>query len=383
MELSITTNKEQSFLFPLKEIAKVSNDLLDKLSAVYKEKKKVPVIEEIDFSQCPSDCPLIHVEMDKKIHYCIHHCQIRKTKQPSVYVANEADKYIKTEKEIEVKNSFSKYQILLLLTYHFLGPDNRGIISYVSENELSKRLGCSLRTIRNNNQRLVSLGCISISRIIGDLINVQIIGYDKYHLSAKKGGNGYVQMTKEFFEELIQLKNVNAIRIALRSLLLHEKQVIVKNKEKAFCKYDDLRQKLPSHVNHKKIIDELFQKSAHMFQIESSSAYLFIKLRKEFDGKEQKPIKEAQFGHILSDYMAEKNQSVTSKEMDSLIDLSMEYGVDLVKEGLEQAIKYQINQNKALENLGGFVRKAIRDKIYAQILGYDEMLVKHLELMVA
>lgn len=360
---------------PLKEIGKVGKRLLVQIAGICQNYKKEMIVEEIDFDTCPVECPFQRFDAEQKRDICMNHCPHKcQAKSPKVVYMNERHKYnIKMVDKIE-DSRLSKYQLLQLITYHFLGVDSRGVVPFVSTKQLAKRLGCSKRTIKNNNQRLAKLELIAVSFYGKDLFSVDILGYEKYHLPKMEGGTGYVQMTKGFLEAIGEMDNVNSMRLAIRALLKFDDEVEVRRQEECMYTYNDMKRFMPSNINHKKIIDELMAKTAGIFDIQAYDAFVMIKLKDAYNGKVQKQLKEEEFKETIAHHLQESNQSLvqdglevlidlSSEEIEDLSHLSMEYGVELVIKGLNACVSY-IQDEKTpdlIENIGGFIRTVIKN----------------------
>lgn len=363
---------------PFKEIGKVGKRLLVQIAGITQNYKEVEVVEEIDFKSCPVECAFQQFDAEKKMSFCINQCPFnRQKKTPKVVYMNERHRYhIKTVNRFE-DSRLSKYQLLQLLMYHFLGTDSKGFVSFVSKNQLANQLNCSVRTIKNNNKRLEELGLIVCHNYGTDLFNLKINGYEKYHLKKEEGGTGYVQMSQSFVKALIGMDNVNVMRLAIRALLKFDDEVEVRKEAQCEYSYNDIKRFMPTNINHKKIIDELMAKTTHIFDIETTNATVFISLKEEFNGKVQKLQKEVEFTETISTYIQEMNERlsgkeeihVSNKETENLVELAMEYGVDNVVQAIDICHDYLERDNTphVIENLGGFIRTIIENSLFRSI----------------
>jgi hypothetical protein len=361
-------------LLPFKEIGKVGKKLLVQLGGVSQNYKEVSIVEEIDFDTCPVECPFFKFDVEKKKNICMSHClHNRQMKSSKVVYMNERHKYnIKKELVVE-DNRLSKFQTLQLLSYHLLNVDSQGFVPFVSVKSLAEKLNCTVRTLKNNNKRMVELGMISVTYHGANFFSVQIKDYDKYHLTKQEGGTGYVQMTKGFLEALFSMDNVNSIRLAIRALLKFDDEVEVRKQDVCRYSYNDIKRFMPSNINHKKIIDELLMKTQSVFDIVTTDGYIEISLKDEFNGKVQKEEKEKEFKEKIEEsiisineelFMAgEEGMDLSETEIEDLSHLSMEYGIDLVLEGLKVSVQYIQGKETPdlIENIGGFIRTVIRN----------------------
>lgn len=347
-----------------KDIAKVGKSFLVQMVGLAENSKEVTVEKTIDYNSCPADCPFKNFSIDKKEQICKTLCTYNQiVEKEKVTYLNENHFYnIKKEDRLE-KNRLSKYQMLQLISYHFLGVDSHGRAKYISTKELAEKLNCTVRTIRENNKILEELGLIFVSSCGSDLFNVHIIGYEKYHLTKLEGGTGYVQMTKSFIEALFSMENVNAMRLAIRALLRYDREVEVEKGDVCFYSFKDIKSFTPSHINHKKIILELFDESKEVFNIQSHSDGLYIELNEKYNGKIQKDRIAQDYAKEITEVLAEEKLIVSPEDVSDLAQLSMEYGEsDIVIESIRIYKKY-INRDDApefIENFGGFIRTIIK-----------------------
>lgn len=361
---------------PFKEIGKIGKRLLIQVAGITQNYKEETVVEEIDFNSCPVECIFQRFDAEKKRNVCFNHCPYnQKTETPKVVYMNERHRYhIRTVNGFE-DSRVSKFQLLQLLTYHFLGTDSNGFVPFVSTKELAEELACTVRTIRNNNKRLEALGFISFHNYGKDLFSVKINGYETYHLKKEEGGTGYVQMTQSFLTALYSMENVNVMRLAIRSLLKFDNEAVSNSDERCEYSYNDIKRFMPTNINHKKIIDELMAKTTHIFDIETGDDRIFISLKEAFNGKVQKIQKAELFSTLLSEHIdvvnetssAETPLALSPDETENLVELALEYGIHHVVEALDIYENYRESTPEKIKNIGGFIRVVIKNSLNRSI----------------
>lgn len=368
---------EQELKYPFKEIAKVGKNVIRTISGLVTY-KDVQSVEEIDFDSCPIVCPMKNVSLEEKADYCLNHCPFADTRktipvEKPIYV-NEYNRYKINNKQVQEHGRFSKNLGLLYLALHFCQVDKQGFIKYVPEQALSELLDCNIRTVRANLKKLNELKLISMSKITSELVAIHITGYESYHLSKEEKGTGYLQYPLEALHKLIELKDVNAMRVSLRVQLEFDNH-FEKENNRVQITYKKAQEYLPSNMKYKKAIDSLLDKCEPIFTTAKGRTYFYAEVRPDCDGKIQKVEKEKYFGEELSTFIAEISDStVTAGEMENLIQLSFEYGIDYVKQGYENAIEYTMATDEVIENLGAFVRRCIVTLIQTYSLGYEPAL---------
>jgi len=149
-----------------------------------------------------------------------------------------------------------------------------GHISFVSEEELALELGCSVRSVQENNKSFIQNGLITARRIWGEFLDIQISHYmgEVRDLIIEEDGTatsrtGYTSVWYEVIQELFKMTNINELRLALRCLLLHEKEVHVQQLDEAVFSYDEIKGFLPKYIGYRKAIKELTQNLSNFFHI--------------------------------------------------------------------------------------------------------------------
>lgn len=188
-----------------------------------------------------------------------------------------------------VKYSHTLIQQVLL---YIALANSKGIIPLVPEDELAAEMDCSLRTIQHNNKILSDAGILDWERRCTGCIRVTFHGYlqnvldltpelsgtetkgddllsgDEIELSGKfKSEKGYTIMSAERIRELVNLKDVNALRVALRFYRAFEKEVVVGKQKHAYVTYEEFKQFLPKYLHFPKAINELAQKVKALFDL--------------------------------------------------------------------------------------------------------------------
>lgn len=416
-------------LLTLKEIGKVGNKALVRAAGLVESIKRKVITEVIDYNKCPAKCnvsKLLEGDEKRKRAYCLQFCPFNQvTQEEKTVYEYEHHKYkIRLEERCETER-LSRSQLLLYITYHLMPITVDGIIKHADVAELAKKMGVNARTIRRANEKLKELDIIDIIGSQKSVYSVLLPDYKGYHLTRKEGGTGYVQMTKEFLESLYKMAKVNSIRLALRLLLLFEKEVVVGNEPSCVVTYAEMKRFLPKNMNHKKIIDECLQAIENLFTLEKHDKYVVVELKDAYNGKVQKEVKERQFSEEIQHFVNEHNlylpvekeeevkeegevverysptgerylslQEVmslyreTAKENAQTVQLepfvkeeevramsatlAMEYGVEQVKKELKRAfdlVKSQKpNTPDEIFNIGGFIRVGIQNDRNKQYL---------------
>jgi hypothetical protein len=268
------------------------------------------------------------------------------------------------EKTIEFKR-LPKYAILTLLYYHFLQIDRFGVISNVSEKEVAKAVGCSVRTVKNNNALLEQAGLILLSNN-GRNVNVWIRGYKDYH----QGGNaGYKSMTLSFFKELVAMDNVNEIRFMLRQGLKYDNDTVKRNytrnkSKKVYSKisFNDAKVFLPKYTHYKSMINRIANNKSQAFETILKGSDVYFVMDEKFFGKSMKEHKTAEYMESIVQKLADYQEGLVKKDYDDFVQLGFEYGINMVIEALDHYIHESFYSPDAeqIDNKGAWVRTHIR-----------------------
>ena len=106
--------------------------------------------------------------------------------------------------------------IRLFLLLHFYHPDRFGIISGIDLSQLGARLGCDIKTVKNNLEILKNYSYISYCKVSPHCINLCITDYEQYYLPAARGGRGFLVLSKPLLEQLLSLDSLISLRLHLR-----------------------------------------------------------------------------------------------------------------------------------------------------------------------
>lgn len=370
----------------LNYLAQISKSAYVAMLGTQENFKETYTIETINEEACESSgCPFFKIKqqllddtnelshdpnmLDKIIDDCCRKCPTAYSCKKTTVYHNEKNKY-QTDKLF--KNGtirFSKSQIKQYLLYHFLVKNNSGIISHLREADIAKVLGCSLRTVRNNNEFLCENLYISVCHtLIPGQITILLRGYKDRALSAEKGGRGYLVMTKESFENLLEIDDVNELRAQLRLLLNADDYKASEKKTSIPTSLKYIRRKLPKYITPKKIIELVSEpKNDSLFDIHYfKSNELRFKLKESFDPA----IKKQELTHIFHNnfkaYFEELNYKVEEKDYDDLVQMSFQYNYETVLWTLKYISSKLIDGT--IKNIGGY----IRDVIIANTVKYNK-----------
>lgn len=175
----------------------------------------------------------------------------------------------------------------LLITYHFLSPNPRGFISDISEKELAEFIKCDIKTIKYSNEILAKYGYISYHATGWEKNHISILlpEYNTYHLTASEGGRGYATISKELLQQIMNVKDINQLRIYLRAIL--ESDASSAPQVKLERSYEQLRRYLPGYCKPNVIKKALVTKS-DIFNVEYENSKIVFHLNAAYNTRQAK-----------------------------------------------------------------------------------------------
>lgn len=168
---------------------------------------------------------------------------------------------------------WSKSAIKQFLVYTSL-CNSDGEMRFVSEKDIAELTGLSTRTIQENNKQFQENGIIAFRRIWSEFLEITIHNYTEEvrDLTINEDGSttsrtGYTSIWYEVVTQLLAIRNINQLRLALRSLLAFEKEVNVQQSDEAILSYDEIKGFLPSYIGYKKAIKEMVETLSNFLHI--------------------------------------------------------------------------------------------------------------------
>lgn len=312
--------------------------------------------------------------------YCVRNCP-NFNRKVSIY-RNEKNDY-------KIKNLLllSKSKLQQYLYYHSV-CDSFGGVFNLSIKQVSKYLGYTERTIRDNNDFFVDNQLICSSKIDSDCFNLFITSYKDYFKTKEEYGRGYLDISKEVLIKLLKATNVADIRFTLRKLIEYSKQNRFYENSYTYIRhtYKELKRILPSYINcPKKINDFIHSSKINVFSTKFTDSGIEYILKDQFDSHKIRNRSEKDYrfditGHILKQsrmlgwkIVGEPINNVfevtnLKDYIDDFIQMAQQYNLELVLTAIDYLIEI-IFKDGFNGNCGAVVRNKIRDTIYGQAAG--------------
>ena len=323
-------------------------------------------------------------------------------------VYKEHIKYINEKNHYGYAKRLTAIPLKLLLIYHFGSPNPQGIVRGYNTTELAKYLGCSPRSIRNANQTLQEYGYVHVLESIKKRqFDIMLMEYPDYAKTAREGGRGYATFNKELLKEIIQIKDINQLRVFIRVAL----DLDIKKEPEEDVSYISLQRFLPDYCK-KGVIRKALSASTSLFSIVFGEEKISFSLNKSFHGRSDYDNSQIQGEKEISKYIAnldsymehvnnallqnkeippeaqlleyeEINPSVHMKSKDSMLyvqfrlsaddikDLGLlvaTYSIDSVKKAIIYIHKNYISKLHIIENIGALARTLLKDEVFPQNL---------------
>ena len=182
-----------------------------------------------------------------------------------------------------VKYSHTLIQQMLL---YIALSNSSGIVPIILEEVLASEMECSVRTVKHNNKVLADAGVLEWERLYSGCIQVRFHNFLHSVLDvpseneATEMGEGQLlfdglplkfdpikvcaTISAGRVIELVSLKDVNALRVALR-LLVFGKEAILRKQTQVYVSDNDIKQVLPSYLHFPKAINEVVEELKMIF----------------------------------------------------------------------------------------------------------------------
>lgn len=261
---------------------------------------------------------------------------------------NEANRF-----KIKTLDRLSKLQVKQFVLYHFIDIDRFGIVKNISLLEIAEKLKCTVNTIKNNNERLRELEYIDYTSYNDGIYSVRLRDYTKYHLTKREGGVGYITMTSDVMNQLIDIDDVNLLRLEIRKLIKYDEVNIENHTEETNegeYSYNDIRLFLPKYKSYKKSIATLLNTKQTIFDTEIKEKKISFNLNWGFSLE------------YLHDKMVDLGAKIYEKFKDTLnisimgaMDKTIKYGPKRVLLALNTIKRDYYDRNRPIKNIEGLL----------------------------
>lgn len=266
----------------------------------------------------------------------------------------------------------SKLQLKQIILYHFMHPDERGLLSSLSEKEVAVLLGCHVKSVKANNLFFEEIGLIYYSKSDNSKVNIWLKDYNTYHLSKEEGGEGYIHMSRELLSNLLSLDDVNVLRFEIKKTVKYDSDTIkyihqtgeAKRTAPSILTCDELKRVVPLHLRTPSQLIRIANRSSTAFDTKIEGSTVIFKLKEQYNGKIIKKEQQVKRFEEMKNYLMgiyPEGTFIEVKQINDLVHLSFEYGLKRVKEAVNDTHEtYEIFHRPSF-NLGGMVRTIIKN----------------------
>lgn len=297
-------------------------------------------------------------------------------------------KYINEQNRYGTEMRLNRNAVLLFLQFHMMKPDRLGIVKNIPIGFLAKKLECDKKTIRNNLETLAANQMIYYSHGLDrSLINICLLEYKTYFLSAHEGGRGYYTLSDVVMEQLIAIKSVNNLRLTVKTLLdMDDKHKTVSSPTLSYT-YQDIISFLPSYFKKARTLNLIKQmeeqsentiltpqisKYAISFTLSHSCQPFLVKKEQELEARKEISSRLTSINESLSKQLLPSDRDFQIKELNvyttlpeddnfiaDLVNISIEYSVDHIFYALSQYYMHYLVNGTYISNPGGLVRTIV------------------------
>jgi hypothetical protein len=275
------------------------------------------------------------------------------------------------EKISTIHTRLSKTQILQFLLYHFLHVDERGIIRNINEKDIAETIGCTVKTVQNNNVIFEELGLIYFSRSSSG-INIKLVEYPRYF---DENGYGYIELSFERFEELKEIKNINALRLEIRKELVYDNNEAKRKFKNDYspCKisFHDFKTFTPKYTHYRAMLEQIVRQGTKAFKTIIKDNNIYFDLEKGvYSSKLLKEKKKEEYTNSILKYLEQRKALgfISQQDIQDFVQLSFEYSLNCVLSALDTLIneEFILGIRKPTLNYGGRLRTIIRQQLAAE-----------------
>ena len=248
--------------------------------------------------------------------------------------------------------------ILVYLALHYCDVDSQGFCQYGNTKEIAKLTGLTVRTVRDSVWKLakaayIDVGCIDRD---GDFAFHEP-DHEKIGLTYIEGGRGYVNLEERMLKQLASMRDVNALRMALRMLITVDNP---RSSGTATVREKDMRSFLPKYVTKGKLQESIarIRKMCGFLQIEASQGrkYFEVSLPEEQDAKRRRAEADRENQEKLGEYIPQLS-SLYNQEYDKAEEYRRRYGkfpqqfqvFGYEKENLDREFIFKANEEESAQ----------------------------------
>jgi len=195
-----------------------------------------------------------------------------------------------TKRSTYKRTFLTSADIRIFLVLHFLANSIDGTAKMIQTADLAEVIHVDYKTVLASYKRLQEMNLITVSAVTNsdmDLVNLTITGYENMFLKRGEGGSGYFTMTLDFLSMIVDIKNINKLRILLRLTAQTATDELNSAAKQAtsLITFEEIRRGLPAYIKPG-VIRHAFDSVKNVFEdIEYIGKRLKVTLREEYQGR--------------------------------------------------------------------------------------------------
>ena len=302
--------------------------------------------------------------------FCEHDCNSEACAScpHKIYEISTKKVYVNEKNKYGVRKVLKRNAMLLFLYLHFLNPDKAGHV-FIDIEEASEMIGCDVKTIRNNLYLLSENNYIALGKTdCPGYYQLFIKGYNEYFKKAIENGRGYTTISKELFDELLKVKDINSLRLILRTFL-HSVESGAKNIQKKERTYKEVKRELPNYVTQKSMREVLNGNTfGKLFDVKERKRTVILNIKENFNPTEvTNKLRSECYNKVMSFIQDINNNrklgklfSIRCEEMEDIINIALKYPMTAILRGLDEFYNDYIVQGTPVRNTGALLRTIIK-----------------------
>ena len=239
--------------------------------------------------------------------FCSENCQRCSQKIYLPDKSTETKRYIYEKSKYGYSKPMYLNSIKVFLYIHLFGYDSNSFVKDLDIREMADYFGLHIKTVRRALNKLCDFDYLYASSPSEPLVTLFLPEAGSY---AQVGGSGYFELTKDLLDQLVSVKNINSLRIILRTLLEFDES-FSKGQDADILKkrITDIHKYLPQYAKPH-IIKDCVKQSEAIFETVTDKKIIQFHIRDQFKTKYQHKIDLLTAQNSIEQFISEFNSEV-------------------------------------------------------------------------